>query len=86
MALANPSQVRASMSSLGVSDQQQRPAALSQREALALALKTAELYYDKLNPRMVMDILPPNAPLCLLQNFLKKSIEHSDSKKRNLQV
>ena len=67
-------------------DQQRRPETISQREALALALETAERYYDKLNPRMVMDILPPNAPLCLLQKFLKKAIEHSESRKRNLQV
>ena len=84
LALSNPSQ--SSMASLGDIDTLSRTQALSQREALALVLKTAEQYYDKLNPRLVMDILPPSAPLCLLQPFLKKSIEHSESRKRNLQV
>jgi hypothetical protein len=59
---------------------------LSTRDALNLAITTAEKYCDRLNPCDVLDILPPSAPLALLQTFLSKSIESANSRKRNLQV
>jgi hypothetical protein len=59
---------------------------LSTRDALNLTITTAEKYCDRLNPCDVLDILPPSAPLALLQTFLSKSIESANSRKRNLQV
>lgn len=59
---------------------------MNSREALILAITTAEKYCDRLNPCDVLDILPPSAPLSMLQNFLSKSIEYANSRKRNLQV
>lgn len=59
---------------------------LSSRDALNLTITTAEKYCDRLNPCDVLDILPPSAPLALLQTFLSKSIEYANSRKRNLQV
>lgn len=59
---------------------------LSSRDALYLTITTAEKYCDRLNPCDVLDILPPSAPLALLQTFLSKSIEYANARKRNLQV
>jgi hypothetical protein len=78
--------VQLALSSLPTSASGGTSGSLSSRDALNLTITTAEKYCDRLDPCDVLDILPPSAPLALLQTFLGKSIEHANSRKRNLQV
>jgi hypothetical protein len=59
---------------------------MSSANALRLTIETAEKYVDRIDSCQFLDILPKKTPLILLQQYLAKVIENSNSKQRNLQV
>lgn len=50
------------------------------------AIQIAERNFDKLEPLSFLDLLPPTVPLARLARYLDIVYEHTNTRKRNLQV
>ena len=58
----------------------------SSSPAVTAVIELAERNFDKIDPTTFLDLLPSTVPLAQLVRYLSIVIEHSNTKKRNLQV
>jgi hypothetical protein len=53
---------------------------------LKMVIRLAVLYFDRFDPALFLDLLPPNMPLAALSTYLSVVLEFANNKKKNLQV
>jgi tetratricopeptide (TPR) repeat protein len=58
----------------------------SQKERIECVSRLAEVYYDRIDPVDFLELLDPATPLAIIMDYLDMITEHSNAKKRTLQV